>query len=135
MPRVLIVDDDADTREAVYSLLDLLADNQPYEGALAADGQQALDHLRATTDPTIVLFDLFMPAMDGQRFLEHALLDSALASRCAFICITASPQRLSGDVPAVLAAHGIPLITKPFDIDTLLDAIRQAAMRLSSAQQ
>jgi two-component system, chemotaxis family, protein-glutamate methylesterase/glutaminase len=132
MLRVLIVDDDADTRETVYSLLDLLGDDQPYEGILAADGHQALDHLHATTDATVVVFDLYMPVMDGQQFLLHALADPALAARCAFICITASPQRLSGDAPALLAAHGIPLITKPFDIDVLLDAVRQAAGGLSS---
>jgi hypothetical protein len=34
MPRALIVHDDADTRETVYSLLDLLGDDQPYEGIL-----------------------------------------------------------------------------------------------------
>jgi len=72
-----------------------------------------------------------MPIMDGQRFLEQALADSTLTARCAFICITASPNRLSRDVPALLAAHDIPLIAKPFDIDELLEAVRQAAARLA----
>jgi CheY-like chemotaxis protein len=103
--------------------------------SLAADGRQALDYLQATTDATVVVFDLYMPVMDGQQLLLHALADPALAARCAFICITASPQRLSGDAPALLAAHGIPLITKPFDIDTLLDAVRQAAARLGCQQR
>jgi len=64
---VLIVDDDADTRETIAELLGLNG-HAHFE---AADGRQALEWLSGQeVPPCIILLDLRMPVMDGWDFLE-----------------------------------------------------------------
>jgi CheY-like chemotaxis protein len=130
MPQVLIVDDNLDIRRTVRWVLELAPENQEYVVAEAAHGQQALDILRAGTAPTVVLFDLYMPVMDGQQLLQHILADPTLATRCALVCMTASEVRLSPDLAALLEAHSIPVLAKPFDIDALLTVVATAAGNL-----
>ncbi len=63
--RILIVDDDEGTREALELILE-----DDYDVACAADGQAALDKLnREAFD--LVLLDLIMPGMNGIETLER----------------------------------------------------------------
>ena len=130
MARVLIVDDDDETRFTVRTILELYANDRQYMVAETATGQEALDILHAGTDPTVVLLDLRMPSMDGQQVLDHIQTDAALAARCAVVCMTASPSRLPPSLTALLDASGIPLLSKPFDIDDLLAVVTTAADKL-----
>jgi CheY-like chemotaxis protein len=57
---VLIVDDDAPTRELVRGILE----NEGYSVAEAENGRVALQHLQEET-PQLILLDLMMPEMDG----------------------------------------------------------------------
>ena len=59
-PLVMVVDDDADTRE----LCDLLLERTGYERALAASGEEAVSLLEQHT-PALIVLDLNMPGMDG----------------------------------------------------------------------
>jgi two-component system response regulator MprA len=63
--RVLIVDDDADVREALAELFE-----ESYEVLVAANGQEALEVL-AREHADAVLLDLMMPIMDGETFLNE----------------------------------------------------------------
>jgi CheY-like chemotaxis protein len=65
--RLLVVDDDATTREAVTRLLKTM----PVEVVTCADGQQALEHLRVGNFDCLVL-DLMMPDMSGLDLLRQA---------------------------------------------------------------
>ncbi|HKO90067.1 MAG TPA: response regulator, partial [Polyangiaceae bacterium] len=65
-PLVMVVDDDDEIREA---LVDVLLDRD-YRVVAAADGQQALERLRAGPRPGAIFFDLWMPVMDGWQLLE-----------------------------------------------------------------
>jgi CheY-like chemotaxis protein len=125
MAYVLVVDDDADTRNALH---DLLAD-EGHEVAEAADGQKALDFLRATRLRWVVLLDYLMPGLDGQAMLEIVAADPSLAHRHAYIAI---PATVRPDAPAeaLRAALGVALVPKPFDLEVLLAAIAQAEARL-----
>jgi CheY-like chemotaxis protein len=127
---VLIVDDDEATRLTVRTVLELDTDVRHYVVAEAASGQEALDILHAGAAPTVVLLDLKMPGMDGQQMLDHVQADAGLASRCAFVCMTASATRLPEDLTALLDTSGIPLLSKPFDIDDLLAVVAAAADKL-----
>ena len=62
---VLIIDDDADTRERVRTMLE----RDGWSVTEASDGRQGLDRLAAAR-PGVVLLDLAMPVMDGFAFLE-----------------------------------------------------------------
>jgi CheY-like chemotaxis protein len=65
MPKVLVVEDDADTREALARALK----RGGYETASSDNGQTALAEM--TRDrPDLIVLDLRMPVMDGLTFLE-----------------------------------------------------------------
>jgi CheY-like chemotaxis protein len=71
--RILVVDDDADTRESLTELLR----GEGYEVSSSPDGEAALQQLRRTP-VDLILLDLYMPVMNGWRFrtlqrAEHGL--------------------------------------------------------------
>ncbi len=73
--RVLIIDDDADVREAIAEALE----NDGFEVDRAAGGEEALERLRSGPRPSVILLDLLMPGMDGTEFLSQLRSDPALA--------------------------------------------------------
>lgn len=74
---VLIVDDDADIRDAMM----LVLGGSGYHVVTAANGADALRVLAEShRRPCVILLDLMMPVMDGQQFREAQLRDPALAS-------------------------------------------------------
>jgi CheY-like chemotaxis protein len=72
---ILLVDDDADIRDAVR---DTLAD-EGYETIEASDGQAALDWLRAHPAPPLILLDWNMAPMNGPQFMAAVATDPKLA--------------------------------------------------------
>lgn len=73
--RILIVEDDADLREA---LSDVLRD-EGYAVTSAADGREALDSLRREMRPSLILLDLTMPVMNGWQFRAEQREDPVLS--------------------------------------------------------
>ena len=71
---ILVVDDDADLRETLQVLLD----DSGYGVTAVANGQAALDQLKAGARPSLILLDLMMPEMNGWQFLERAQADAVL---------------------------------------------------------
>jgi CheY-like chemotaxis protein len=63
--RIMVVEDDADSRELLASMLAEHAS----ELRTASNGQEALGVLR-TFEPDLLITDLLMPVMDGMTFLE-----------------------------------------------------------------
>ncbi len=110
---VLIVDDDADTREA----LGLILAEEGYEVAESANGLEGLEALRRMQRralPAVVLLDLMMPEMDGWEFLRTIRADPALAS-VPVVLLTAAAS------PAIARVFG--WLSKPFDMHLLLDTL------------
>jgi len=64
---VLLVDDDADSREALSWLLNECG----VSTVQAGNGKEALQQLRCAPPPALILLDLQMPIMDGWTFLQH----------------------------------------------------------------
>jgi CheY-like chemotaxis protein len=64
---VLIVDDDADFREALALVLNL----EGFQTAGAEDGAKALHFLGEGLRPDLILLDLRMPNVDGATFLRQ----------------------------------------------------------------
>ncbi len=115
---VLIVDDDADIRETIG----LALEDEGYEVASAANGADALRHLRAAArPPNRILLDLMMPVMDGVEFRTKQREDALLAS-IPVLVITASGN--AKEQAKVLAVEGI--IKKPIALETLLDTVRRS---------
>jgi two-component system chemotaxis response regulator CheY len=65
---VLIVDDDADSRDALASALE----TKGYRSTQVENGQRAIEYLRSGAHPpALILLDLDMPVMDGRQFLAR----------------------------------------------------------------
>ena len=107
---LMIVDDDSAIRE----LIEIIVESEGYPVVTAADGNEALGHLRSGLKPGVILLDLRMPGMDGQTFREVQRRDPTLAGIPIVI--------LSGDRDAsgLAARLGADCIPKPIDLDRLL---------------
>jgi CheY-like chemotaxis protein len=115
VPHILVVDDDQSNRQLVAALLR----DEGYDVAEAADGQQALDHLRAAQPQAIVL-DLMMPVVDGFTFLiERRKLPDCAAIPVLVLTAVHDLSELVGTLGVKLA------IGKPFEATALLEAVAQ----------
>jgi DNA-binding NtrC family response regulator len=124
----LVVDDDTSIRET----LSLMFRDEGYEVSEASNGLEAIQQMRATTEPMVVLLDMWMPHMGGEETLLAALSHSPLWARLAFIVITANPQRMSARMQSLLQSYDIPLLLKPFDIDALTRLVEMTAAQLDN---
>jgi len=111
--RILVIDDD----EAIRESLDL-ALSPRFEVLLARDGREALALLARGERVDLVLLDLMMPGMDGATFLTEA---RARGHRFPTLVISADQQH-----QAIAASLGAASLGKPFDLDTLDDAVDRA---------
>jgi CheY-like chemotaxis protein len=102
-PRVLVVDDEANARNA---LSELLCDSG-YDVATAANGTDGLA-LIDSFHPDVMLTDLRMPGMSGTE-LERAVRKKAWAPKVVFMSAYARPSSAPG-----------PWLSKPLDIDEVL---------------
>lgn len=126
MAWVLIVDDDADIRETLQYVLR----DAGYAIVEVADGEDALDVLRASPYHAVVLLDLLMPGMDGREVLDILQSDHELASRHAFVLMSANHRALQRVPTQLLAELAITLLPKPFDVSTLLEIVADLSARL-----
>jgi CheY-like chemotaxis protein len=88
--RVLVVDDDADSRDSLGELLE----SKGYTVAKSQHGAAAIDELTAGFDPDLILTDLMMPVMSGWEL--HDALKGRLAWRgipIVVLCGMSSEQR------------------------------------------
>jgi CheY-like chemotaxis protein len=109
-PSVLIVDDDADIREAMETLLSSVG----YQVLTAEHGGEALSLLRSLPSPPgLILLDLMMPVMNGWQFLDEQRRDPTLAA-IPIAILTGGRQAPTG-VPRVLQ--------KPVNLNTLLSLV------------
>ncbi len=118
---LLIIDDDADTRDFLRFLLE----DQGAVVTTAASARQGLDLLNASP-PALLLCDISMPDMDGYQLMHtiRTQLPSPQAQVPA-IAITAH-ARLSDQTQAVTAGFQAHL-AKPIEAETLIRTILQVA--------
>jgi CheY-like chemotaxis protein len=109
-PRILVVEDDEDAREAMVALLEL----KGYQAVPAGNGKEALDYLRRAPVPDLIILDLWMPVMDGWQFRSEQVRDPRLAE-IPVIVVTALSDRADVDADEI--------IIKPVDVDRLLKTV------------
>jgi CheY-like chemotaxis protein len=102
---VLVVEDEADVREAIVEFL--RADGFVVEHA--HNGREALDRLPRMQQPTLILADLMMPIMDGTALIAALREDDRFATLPVVIVSAAD----------VAAPQGYRRLKKPIDLDDL----------------
>lgn len=114
---VLVVEDDADVRGAVATVLEM----RGYDVVEAQDGREALEALRA--EPArfcLVVLDLFMPEMDGWTFRAEQMKDPHLAT-IPVLVVTADALAARRAVSTGVIAT----MTKPVDLDRLIGTVER----------
>lgn len=111
---VLVVDDDADLREALQGILR----DEGYVVATVATAEQALEVLRAGAEPCVILLDIKMPGMDGLGFRREQLADPAI-SRTPVVFFTADPTEEEEARKLGVQFY----LKKPVDLMQLLEVI------------
>lgn len=109
--RLLLVDDDSETRELIAEAL--RADG--YDVEEAGDGRDALAAILRTC-PSLLITDCNMPNMTGNELVARLALDVHLCGIPTIMVSAAKQPLLPANVSAFLA--------KPFAIATLLATIR-----------
>ena len=119
---VLVVDDDDQIRQSLRWVLEDVG----YPVLEAADGDAALDLIRHDPRRFVVLLDLLMPRLDGFGVLRAVAEERTLASRHAYILLSAQNRTL----PLELSTLVFAVVPKPFDLTILLDAVESAGASL-----
>jgi len=115
--RVLVVDDNADTR----LMMKLLLETEGYRVEIAANGREALEVQRRRPSQILVT-DLFMPEADGLETLQRFRADYPTMP---IILISGGGNLpMKTDHLAVARELGVRTLRKPVSADTLLDALR-----------
>jgi two-component system chemotaxis response regulator CheY len=123
MSHVLVVDDDEGIRETIRLVLED-ADHHVME---VNDGEQALQLLHESAVPLVVLLDLVMPKVNGIQFLNTVNADSHLKALHSIVLMTANCANILQEVGPLLQEMHVEVITKPFDIDRLLEAVERVS--------
>lgn len=119
MHSVLVVDDEPDVRLIARMVLHA-AD---FEVSEVSSGEAALAELEAAGPPDVLLLDVRMPGIDGWELLRRLRSSPAWAQVPVVVCTADLGAR--SEAPDHLAPADV-LLTKPFQADDLLDAIRAA---------
>ena len=118
---ILIVEDDADTREMLATLLAM----EGFHAVAAEDGLEALHLLRtvrhrAPEAPCLVLLDLKMPRLGGNEFRRAQLGDPTVAN------VPVAVMSGATDLEArALALGAVASVSKPIDCDVLMEVVRR----------
>ena len=114
--RVLVVDDEANARRAIATILK----EEGYEVREAADGAEALA-LLPDFSPAAVLTDVRMPQMDGLTFMRRAReggSDASFVVMTAFASVEAAVEAMRAGAESYL--------TKPLDMNAVLVVLAKA---------
>ena len=120
--RILLVEDDPAIREALDEVLGDLG----YEVVSAPDGRGGLELAAEQAEPCPILLDWRMPVLDGSEFLNR-LRELPRGSEFPVILSTADRSAMAVTVGGQVAA----VLSKPFDLDSLLTALRRVSQRAS----
>ncbi len=112
---VLVVEDDSDLRQTIQWLLE----DEGFLVETAGDGKEALE--RATQrKPSLVVLDMGLPIIDGNGVA--AGLRSTYGNSVTILTMTADGR--AAEKAQRIGAIGY--LSKPFDLDALVDAVRSA---------
>ena len=119
---VLIVEDEQSIREVISDVLE----DRGYRVLSASNGAEALD-LLGSIRPDVMVLDLLMPVMHGWEFME-SYVEKTGGTPIPIVVLSVNPV-----LPRSFDRFGVrEVISKPFEIETLLDAVDRAARPIAA---
>lgn len=117
MKKVLVVDDNPDTRQIMVDVLHM----NGFAAESARDGAEGLQKARAER-PDAIILDLVMPAMDGFEVLQR-LKEGFETSSVPVVIVTAKDDEASYAKGQELGAKDF--LTKPIEPEQVIRKIRR----------
>jgi two-component system cell cycle response regulator DivK len=117
-PSILIIDDDS---RNIFAL-SLVLRTKGYQCLSATDARTGIKMLQENPGIGIVLLDMMMPDMDGYDTIASIKKDPSI-SDLPIIAVTA--QAMPGDKEKCLAAGADAYISKPVNVELMLDILNQ----------
>ena len=112
---VLVVDDDADIRDAICGVLE----GEGYTTLTAENGQMALTLIEKGRRPCVVLLDLMMPVMNGWEFMKAVSSKGDLDDLPVVVVSAFTEQLAAGEAGAKR------ILKKPLDVQQLLETVAE----------
>jgi CheY-like chemotaxis protein len=112
MATILLVEDNDDVREMMALALQL----DGHRVCAAANGREALAHLRNDPKPCLILLDLMMPVMNGWELRASLNQDPELRD-IPIVVVSAVTAEIAHRL------HDTAFVSKPVDIDRLLEMV------------
>lgn len=117
---ILVVEDDFDIRVLLCNFFE----SENFDVLSAENGKAALEVLRTTKAPDLILLDLMMPIMDAMEFRKIQESDPKIAS-VPVLVMSADPN-----VDVKRLTLGVnEYVRKPIDVETLLSAVEKVLGR------
>ncbi|MCH8224053.1 MAG: response regulator [Chloroflexi bacterium] len=118
MARILIIED----QPALCRLYKTVLDRDGHDVTLAESGEAGIEAARRIT-PDLVVLDLILPAMPGVQ-VARQLRDEGFLDKAPLIVTSG----IGGDETRAIAESlgASAVLSKPFDIGSMLDAIKSA---------
>jgi CheY-like chemotaxis protein len=124
-PKILIAEDDRMTRRILQSTFENHPELKPLGlvVVVANDGEEALERFHAER-PDVVLADLFMPKLDG--FALCRSIRESEHGRQVPIIVTSAIWKQPAIVDQLRRDFAVSFVTKPFQVNELVEAVRAA---------
>lgn len=118
--RVLVVNDTQEILEAFRELLE----DEGYEVVLYSYAIMDMREVERIRPDLIILDYIFGGEKTGWQMLQTLKMHRSTETLPVIVCTAATNQ--VREIEGYLQAQGVTLVPKPFDIDTLLEAVKQA---------
>jgi len=120
MTRILVVNDTQD----ILDLFGRLLEEEGYEAVLSGSPVQQVSEIERINPDLIILDFIFGGEKFGWQMLQMLKIQQSTAKIPVIVCTVAVD--IVREQEGYLTSKGIRVIYKPFDIDELLDSIKQA---------
>jgi len=120
---ILVVEDNENTRR----LLETILRSSGYQVTLAPDAEEGLRVLEGDVAVDLVLLDLFLPGADGVQFLR--LRAEMEPDRQPPVIVVSATEDLDTLRPQLRELGAKLALRKPFDVQELLDGVKQHATK------
>ncbi len=117
MPKIMIVDDEADLR----NMVDLMLNKEGFETETAKDGSDFLNKID-TFNPDLVTLDVMMPGLTTKEILKKL---KNKKSNPKIILLTVLRYTESERNNIMNLGNIVDYVAKPFDIDDLTECINK----------
>ncbi|HZC07932.1 MAG TPA: response regulator [Ktedonobacterales bacterium] len=118
--RILVIND---TQEILEAFRDIL-EEEGYEVLLYSFAVTGIEDIERVRPDLIILDYIFGGERLGWQILQLLKMHRSTAGIPVIVCTAAT--RDVREITGYLTAHDIQLVAKPFDIDDLLNAVKQA---------